>query len=180
MAIWSYLLYASFPIPLFSLVLMSIPYPPSLEKFGNSLVHKIFFTQILSNGMRLVHLFTLVSLVVFLNSSYALSLEAEKCRTCATGNEIYWYSKAMKWRTERNFWISFMNVFLWVLIWRIHSLKGRCIQMKEENSELKKKLVAATEAATAATLKVEVSSATVEVEAEEAHSKKSKTLKKNE
>lgn len=49
----------------------------------------------------------------------------------------------MKFRCERNFWLSLFNVILWFLVWRIHNLKGRVIRMKEAIRNLEIEVVAA-------------------------------------
>jgi len=54
-----------------------------------------------------------------------------KCQSCRYEAETYWYKKSIKYRNERNFWLSLFNFFLWFLVWRIHQLKGKVIQLKE-------------------------------------------------
>ena len=55
-----------FPIPLFCLILLSVPIQ-SVEKFGTKLVGKIFFTQVSVGTLcvRLVYVFVATSLLIF-------------------------------------------------------------------------------------------------------------------
>mmetsp|Transcript_3145 Transcript_3145/g.5722 ORF Transcript_3145/g.5722 Transcript_3145/m.5722 type:complete len:155 (+) Transcript_3145:235-699(+) len=129
MAAWAQFIVFFFPIPFFCLVLLSISWPKRLERFGANVVNKIFFTKI--NGFQLLWLFFAGSLVIFANSIHALHHGPGMCRTCQYQSEILWYSKAMKFRAERNFWLSLFNVFLWVLVWRVHCLKRQIIQLKD-------------------------------------------------
>lgn len=144
---WGQLIWVFFPIPIFSLVLLSIPGPRKLEKFGNDLVHRIFFTKISLGSIyiTLFHLFILSGLVIFANSVHQVKLGAAgfHCHSCRYEAETYWYKKAMKFRCERNFWLSLFNVILWFLVWRIHNLKGRVIRMKEAIRNLEIEVVAA-------------------------------------
>lgn len=139
---WSLLIWVFFPIPFLSLVLMSIPGPARFAKIGNAIVHKIFFTRI-SIGLfqvRLLDFFILSSILIFLSCVHTVTMKPVSCVSCRFETETYWYKKAMKFRAERNFWLSLFNVFLWFLVWRIHSMKGIIIKNKDVIEEVKAEL----------------------------------------
>lgn len=169
---WGQLIWVFFPIPVTSLFLLSIPGPKKLEKMGNDAVHKLFFTKVAVGKyhIRVFHLFFISSLILFINSALKLNggTHGFTCHSCRYEAETYWYKKAMKFRTERNFWLSLFNLFLWFLVSRIHNLKGKIIQMRETVRNLEIEVVAARADKCDTTMKVEVSLP------------KSKGLKKNE
>lgn len=138
MAFWNQLIWIFFPIPIFSLVLLSIPGPAKLEKIGTNIVHYIFFSRISfgSFHIRLLEFFSLLSLLIFASCIHQLHMKEIVCATCRYEAETYWYKKAMKFRAQRNFWLSLFNVFLWILVWRIHNLKGFIIKRKDRIREL--------------------------------------------
>eukprot|EP00566_Odontella_aurita_P029785 CAMPEP_0113543644 /NCGR_PEP_ID=MMETSP0015_2-20120614/10269_1 /TAXON_ID=2838 /ORGANISM="Odontella" /LENGTH=76 /DNA_ID=CAMNT_0000443819 /DNA_START=578 /DNA_END=808 /DNA_ORIENTATION=+ /assembly_acc=CAM_ASM_000160 len=42
----------------------------------------------------------------------------------------------MKFRAERNFWLSLFNVILWMLVWVIHHDRMQILKLKDRLSEL--------------------------------------------
>lgn len=143
---WGNLIWIFFPIPFLSLVLLSIPGPRRLEKLGWKLVEKIFFTRIRAGPIRihLLWLFFLMSIGIFANSMHRLKQNGV-CTTCKFHAETIWYTKALKFRAERNFWLSLFTCFLWLLVWEIYKLKTFIIQLKEQNTVLKSELAKAVE-----------------------------------
>lgn len=139
---WNLVIWVFFPIPFLSLVLLSIPGPAGLEKLGNAVVDKIFFSRV-SLGpikLRLLDFFVLLSALIFFSCVQAVSTKPLPCRSCRYESETYWYKKAMTFRAERNFWLSLFNTFLWFLVWRIHSMKGTIIKKKDEIQTLQANL----------------------------------------
>lgn len=138
---WGNLIWVFFPIPFLSLVLLSIPGPRFLEKFGSKVVEKIFFTRIHAGPIRihLLWLFFLASIGIFANSIHRLKLNGV-CTTCKFHAETIWYTKALKFRAERNFWLSLFTCFLWILVWEVYKLKTLIIKLREQNLELKNEL----------------------------------------
>jgi len=80
----------------------------------------------------------MISLLIFANTVQKINvgIDGFHCQSCRYETEIYWYKKAMKFRTERNFWLALFNVILWYLVARIHQLKGTVIRMKDTIREL--------------------------------------------
>ena len=133
-----------FPIPSFSLILLSITRPQRLERIGNNIVHSIFFTK-LSLGkfhITLFHFFLLAAFSLFGGCTYNIyhaGNDLKVCKDCKFEKEIYWCTKAVKFRDQRNFWLSLFNLLFWFLVFSIHNLKGKVIQLKDRNNRKEKK-----------------------------------------
>ena len=41
-----------------------------------------------------------------------------------------WYRRASRYRAERNFWLSLFTLVLWLLVFKIYSLKEVIIKLK--------------------------------------------------
>uniref|UniRef100_A0A7S4T419 BAP29/BAP31 transmembrane domain-containing protein n=1 Tax=Ditylum brightwellii TaxID=49249 RepID=A0A7S4T419_9STRA len=138
MGLWAQLIWVFFPIPILSLFLLSASYPPALERLGANIVHRIFFTRINVGPLRiqLLWLFFSISVLIFINTLRILQYETQ-CKTCVHPGEISWYRKAMKFRKERNFWLSLFNVALWYLVLVVYNLKKKILKLKEQINELK-------------------------------------------
>ena len=133
MVSWGQLIWIFFPIPVFSLLLLSIPGPRGIEKFGAFIVEKIFFTKIRAGPirLRLLWLFFVASIIIFAGSVQRLN-ENGVCTHCKFHAETIWYTKALKFRAERNFWLSLFNSFLWILVWKVYTLKKRILSLKDQ------------------------------------------------
>eukprot|EP00565_Helicotheca_tamesis_P003288 CAMPEP_0185730032 /NCGR_PEP_ID=MMETSP1171-20130828/8165_1 /TAXON_ID=374046 /ORGANISM="Helicotheca tamensis, Strain CCMP826" /LENGTH=184 /DNA_ID=CAMNT_0028399005 /DNA_START=93 /DNA_END=647 /DNA_ORIENTATION=+ len=138
MGLWGQLIWVFFPIPILSLFLLSVPYPPALEKLGANIVHRIFFTRINIGPLRiqLLWFFFLTSAIIFANAVNVLQQE-HACKTCTYPEEITWYKRAMKFRKERNFWLSLFNVALWYLVFVVYNLKKKILKLQEQIKEIK-------------------------------------------
>jgi len=150
MGVWGQLIWVFFPIPILSLFLLSVSYPQSLEKVGTNIVHKIFFTKINLGPLRvqLLWLFFFCSVVIFANTVRMLQV-ASMCETCVYAGEVTWYKRAMKFRKERNFWLSLFNMVLWYLVYVVYGLKKKILKLKEHIKEIQAQQRPAEEAAQA-------------------------------
>lgn len=154
---WGLIIWVFFPIPILSLVLLSIPAPARLVKFGNDVVHRIFFTRVTVGPIkvRLLDLFFVSSLVLLASCVHTLTLNKSiVCSTCRYESETYWYKKAMKFRSERNFWLSLFNTLLWLLVWRLHSLQGAVLKRQDRVRELEAELKNSTAGVTTVEVRV--------------------------
>lgn len=140
MMTWGHMLWIFFPIPLFCLVLLSLPLlPAKVEKFGTNVVGKIFFTRV-SVGLvyfRLVFVFIGMSLLIFGMAMRTLNVGFGSAHVPCHGNdcslhtgETMWYRKAKRFRAERNFWLSLFTLVLWLLVYNIYSLKLQIVKLR--------------------------------------------------
>jgi len=139
MMTWGHMIWIFFPIPLFCLILLSMPLPQKFEKFGPKLVGKIFFTRV-SVGLlyiRLVYVFIGASVLIFTMASRTIQVGFGSAHIPCSGNhcpfhtgETMWYRKAARFRAERNFWLSLFTLVLWLLVYNIYSLKLQIVQLR--------------------------------------------------
>jgi hypothetical protein len=51
-----------------------------------------------------------------------------------------WYRKASRYRAERNFWLSLFTFVLWLLVYKIYSLKELIVKLKANMHEAEKSI----------------------------------------
>jgi len=140
MMTWGHMIWIFFPLPLFCLLLLSMPTYRG-EKFGTKLVDKIFFTKV-SIGpvyIRLVHVFIIASLLIFSIACRSIQMGFGSAHVPCSGNscpfhsgETLWYRKANRYRAERNWWLSLFTLVLWLLVYRLYKMKEVIIQLRED------------------------------------------------
>ena len=147
MGAWKLLIWTFFPIPLFCLALMSLTWPPRLEERGTALVGKIFLTKIPAGPrglyVRVLWLFSAISIMVFIGSvQYLNNIDSVTCPTCKYHGENLWYGRAMRFRAERNFWLSLFNAILWFLVSTVYRLRRKTIKLRARVAELEEVVMA--------------------------------------
>jgi len=140
---WGHMMWIFFPIPLFCLILLSVPLPSVIERYrerrGVDLIGGIFFTRV-SVGpvrIRLVHVFIGMSFLIFGMASATIRRGFGSAHAPCSGGacpyhsgETMWYRKASRFRAERNFWLSLFTLVLWLLVYNIYSLKRQIVQLR--------------------------------------------------
>mmetsp|Transcript_8669 Transcript_8669/g.14146 ORF Transcript_8669/g.14146 Transcript_8669/m.14146 type:complete len:175 (-) Transcript_8669:224-748(-) len=139
MMTWGHMIWIFFPIPLFCLLLLTMPLPQKIEKFGTNLVGRIFFTRVTVGVLyiRLVFVFIGASLLIFGVASRTIGRGFGSVHVPCSGNhcpfhtgETMWYRKASRFRAERNFWLSLFTLVLWLLVYNIYSLKLQIVKLR--------------------------------------------------
>jgi len=129
------MIWVFFPIPIVSILLLSLSKPRFFERFGFSIVRKVFFIKLSFGPLKLdtIWFFICASLVIFAGT--VQKLQYIECK--ATNGAIVscaimepYYMKAMKARAQRNFWLALFNSFLWILVWKIFCLKREVLDLK--------------------------------------------------
>jgi hypothetical protein len=46
-----------------------------------------------------------------------------------------WYRKASRYRAERNFWLSLFTLVLWLLVYKMYSLKETIVKLKAKMAD---------------------------------------------
>lgn len=41
-----------------------------------------------------------------------------------------WYRRASRYRAERNFWLSLFTLVLWILVYKVYTLKEQIVQLR--------------------------------------------------
>eukprot|EP00571_Detonula_confervacea_P014638 CAMPEP_0172309280 /NCGR_PEP_ID=MMETSP1058-20130122/9623_1 /TAXON_ID=83371 /ORGANISM="Detonula confervacea, Strain CCMP 353" /LENGTH=164 /DNA_ID=CAMNT_0013021877 /DNA_START=143 /DNA_END=637 /DNA_ORIENTATION=+ len=139
MMTWGHVIWIFFPIPVFCLVLLSLPSYRKIEKLGTKFVGRIFFTRV-SVGtffIRLVYVFIGASLLIFVVASRSIQMGFGSVHVPCSGTscsfhsgETMWYRRASRYRAERNFWLSLFTLVLWLLVYNIYSLKEQIVKLR--------------------------------------------------
>jgi hypothetical protein len=145
MAGWTTLVYILFPVPLISLLLLCLPLPGSvgkkIRKVILMLLDKILFHPLIS-GFNMYQICILLSTFLFMVACY------ETGRTTTKLNEAKNVLMDMKeerlrcqkWRSERNFWISFMSLMLWLVLFRVTAMTKEITVLDDSLGREKKKM----------------------------------------
>jgi hypothetical protein len=134
---WSYLVYALLPVPLLCLLLLCLPLPDSVSKYVSKyilkLVDAILFTNIFGK-FNLYQVCTVISSLLFLLSCFEVVNAGN--RLDSSRNEMKEDRlKCLKWRSERNFWISLMCAVLWLVLFRVDKMAKQILFLKGEIRE---------------------------------------------
>lgn len=122
---WTFVVNFLFPIPLISLLILCLPLPDfiatPIRKLVNFVLSKILFAPLI-NGLNLYQLSTLLSLVLFLDATWSTMKTQEKMQIVTRNLGQTDNLLCTKWRNERNFWIAFLSLVLWLILYRVHKL----------------------------------------------------------
>jgi Bap31/Bap29 transmembrane region len=138
------------PLPLLVLLLLSIPLPTFLSKtgirgFALKIVDAVIFIKIYG-GVTVYALATAISTGLFLITAHEVYHANHKQRSAIHVTEKEQF-KCIRWRLERNFWISLLSLILWVVLYRFRTLikeieeerlVNRSLQEAAEEKETKK------------------------------------------
>ena len=140
MSTWLFLVYFLFPIPFFCLMLLCLPLPDVLMRLRQMIIiftSKVLFSNILG-GVNLYRISVLISSLLFLISSYEQTKASSKLSNSQSLVSLDLKEdrlRGLKWRAERNFWISFMSLVLWLILYRVHAMVVHIDNLKKEIKE---------------------------------------------
>lgn len=153
MITWGHMIWIFFPIPVLCLFLLSMPLPRKIDKIGTNLVRKIFFIEVSVGRAKfyLIWVFVWMSLLILGFASRSIQLGFNSGNAPCSGTscplhlgETMWYRRAVRYRAERNWWLSLFTFVLWLLVYRIYSLKERVVTMRHD-LETKQRLSGSSE-----------------------------------
>lgn len=140
MGTWNIAVNLLFPLPLLVLFLLSIPLPTFLSKTGiRSALLKILDAVIFIRiyGDVTVYSFaTGLSTILFLLTTHEVFHAHQKQKAAVHVVERE-QLKCVRWRLERNFWISLLSMVLWVILYRVRALIKEIEEGRQTNDGLK-------------------------------------------
>jgi hypothetical protein len=112
-----------FPIPFLLLLLLSVPLPARIRARTRDMILRIvdvvLFFKI--GGVSIYAVLTSVSIFLFGLTAWETGNYTAKLKLSLGTNDERG-NRALKWRSERNFWISLFSLTLWLLLYRIRAL----------------------------------------------------------
>lgn len=117
---WNLFVYLMFPFPLVSLLLLAIPLPYRIKLFTMNSLSSLLFKKILFifNFYQLSVLINIYMLSISIHSLVNIHQKIQQQLILSSSLEL----KGLKWRYERNFWISFFSLFCWILLYYFYYL----------------------------------------------------------
>ena len=119
---WALAVNILFPIPLVFLLLLCTPLPKfmadPIRKYTNIVIDRVFMFNIIG-GITVYQFAILLSTMLFLssaNDTVKLTNRVFESRDTMAEER----SRCLKWRGERNLWISAFSLVLWLILYRIH------------------------------------------------------------
>ena len=120
MQLWLFLVYFLFPIPLLSILLLSLPFPAKVRIFIMGILDHIIFLRI-NSFITLYHFATGLSIFLFFKLLSDTTKYHSHVGVIGTVTGLS-ESKCLRWRAERNFWISAFSMTLWLILYKFRSL----------------------------------------------------------
>ncbi len=134
--IWDILVNILLPIPLVSLVLLCIPLPHSyrqfIKKYIIKIVDSIIFFRIYEN-VTVYGFATTLSALTFIVTSLETFNQERKPGYHFGSSDLAEKLKCIRWRCERNFWISFLALLLWLILLKMRTLMKELEALKDVN-----------------------------------------------
>jgi len=121
-------------------MLLCLPLPDFLIRLRQMIIiftSKVLFSNILG-GVNLYRISVLISSLLFLISSYEQTKASSKLSKSQSSVNLDLKEdrlRGLKWRAERNFWISFMSLVLWLILYRVHAMVVHIDNLKKEIKE---------------------------------------------
>jgi len=150
MGAWAIVVNILFPIPLVFLLILCLPLPNFARKWATRVMDICLFSVIqgrktnYSTTMLLIYsnfqlgklsvyqVATFLSIILFALSSYETATSFTKSKA-----DSDFFAKerinCQRWRNERNFWISFMSLVLWLILYRVHWMTKIVAAYKDEH-----------------------------------------------
>ena len=139
MGSWNIAVNALFPIPLVVLFLLSIPLPTFLSKTGIrsfllKVLDSIIFIRIYGD-VTVYSFATGLSTVLFGITAHEVFHAHQKQKGAIHVLEREQF-KCIRWRMERNFWISLLSLALWIILYRMRALIKEIEEGRQVNEAL--------------------------------------------
>lgn len=123
---WSIVVNCLFPIPLFALLILCLPIPEGLAspiRRGTNIILKSFLFNPFLGGFTIYQVSVTISTILFLEAAWQSSKSQEKLHALEKFSHTFdEHVLCLKWRNERNFWIAFMSLVLWLILHRVYKL----------------------------------------------------------
>jgi hypothetical protein len=131
---WTTIANFLFVVPYAMLIMMSLPLPKVLaapiKKFVNSLLNNFIFPEFLG-GLNVYKIITLFSLFLFLESAWQSVNASDRLDHSTTDYDEH-QARTIKWRYERNFWVSLFTLTNWIFLFRFHQIDHELEEAKNE------------------------------------------------
>eukprot|EP00239_Pterosperma_sp_CCMP1384_P010246 CAMPEP_0197865194 /NCGR_PEP_ID=MMETSP1438-20131217/43522_1 /TAXON_ID=1461541 /ORGANISM="Pterosperma sp., Strain CCMP1384" /LENGTH=160 /DNA_ID=CAMNT_0043483619 /DNA_START=825 /DNA_END=1307 /DNA_ORIENTATION=- len=129
---WQIVVHYMLPVPLVLVGLVAIPMPKALRKPSLALVDWCLNIKI--NDVPVVPILLFVSLTMFCGLCVETAKPFNKPDNLSPNQEMA--LRARKWRSERNFWISFFVLVLWLMLYRIRSIRKYILELEAKVEQL--------------------------------------------
>eukprot|EP01036_Dinobryon_divergens_P027076 gene27076-35789_t len=131
MGAWAIVVNILFPIPLVFLLILCLPLPNFARKWATKVMDLCLFSVILGK-LSVYQVATFLSTILFALSSFETASSLTKSKA-----DLEFFAKeritCQRWRNERNFWISFMSLVLWLILYRVHWMTKIVASYKDEH-----------------------------------------------
>jgi len=131
MTVWTPFVYLLMPIGFFTLLLLSLPLPNTWSVFIARGLLRAGSTHVPYTRISFINCFLLISLLLFSLAGFQLYKHQD--------GDIHSYSPngvnrvSIRWRAERNFWMTVTNFIIYWSIFVIHWLKTEILQLTQRN-----------------------------------------------
>ena len=128
--VWDIYIHVLYPLPVFLLLLLCLPVPSTLRHSYRRYSLR-FIDFVLFRAPSASHPMITVSFLWTLMSTLALAITGLQAYRAYSQRElesvgVLSQHRCLRWRAERNMWISALAVVLWLCLYRIRVLMKEC------------------------------------------------------
>ena len=132
---WLYFLYCIFPLPMFFLVLLSLPLPSRFRYPIRRTILRILDSLIFLRVGTENHSFSVIFFIIILaTTGFLYSINETWNLAQRESQTLLEFEKSAikgkRWRAERNFWISLLGLVLWIILYRVRGLLKEADELK--------------------------------------------------
>lgn len=120
MGAWLIVVQFLLPIPFIILLFLTLPFPYYIRSFILKICDSLIFFRIWG-GITVYQVLLGISMILFAVSS----ADAVRGRSQEKTIDNIAFSdrvRCLRWRSERNFWITLLSLVLWVILFRVRAL----------------------------------------------------------
>jgi hypothetical protein len=117
---WLIVVQVLLPIPFAILLFLTLPFPGSIRSFILKICDSLIFFRIWGD-VTVYQVLLGVSIILFAVSS-ADTLKGRSQEKLAENIAFNDRARCLRWRSERNFWITLLSLILWVILFRVRAL----------------------------------------------------------
>eukprot|EP00884_Botryococcus_braunii_P004797 jgi/Botrbrau1/14318/Bobra.0287s0011.1 len=132
MGMWKLLVEVALPIPFVLLVLLCVPAPRWFRRGVLNLVDKTLGLTVVG-VTSLLHVMLVISGAALLGTARdTLNYSKNKIDPAEVSPNIAAANLSKRWRSERNFWISFITFTLWCLLARVYRILRHQVKLEDQ------------------------------------------------
>lgn len=128
MGAWLIFVQVLLPIPFTILLVLSLPVPALIRKYILKFTDAVIFLKIWGQ-ITVYQLLVAISTILF-GLSLMDTVSSKNRESHADNLQLREREKCVRWRNERNFWITSLSLVLWIILFRVRALVNEVTNLR--------------------------------------------------